>query len=188
VCRCLKGPNGGFLEAKYLIFLCALGGAVLAAIIGALFGGLTGALTWLHGRAAGSMLGQTVADAFARVSDDEIPPLRRAILVGAVDGASFLSLLGAGAGGWLGYRLHFDPALLLPVIAVAVGFPLLAVGFGLAAYGLSWLGVRMIGIVCIISLVGALAGYRLGGTEGILVGTLIGSLSGMLVALCCRRA
>ncbi len=175
------------MEAKQLFFLWVLGGAALGGLIGAVFGGVTSALTTLNGRAAGGILGRTVAQAFARISDREPSPLRTSILVGCVDGAVFLALLGGIAGGWAGSRETLDSTLVVLLAGAAILFPLLAIGFGLVAYGLTWLGVRMLGIVCTAGLAAGLAGYRLAGAEGIMIGVVSGSACGMLIAFLIRR-
>src|SRR5438067_471859 len=149
-----------FMEPRYAIFLCSVGGGLLAAPVGALFGGLTAYLTRRDGRAAGSIIGRTVADAFARGDRTTLSPAQNAILAGAADGAFFLALVGAAVGLWIGIQGNLEPRLLLTVAGAIVALPLSAAVFGMMAYALSSLGVRGIGLVGGLSILGALIGYQ----------------------------
>src|SRR5438128_1346186 len=174
------------MEPRYAIFLCTVGGGLLAAPVGALFGGLTSHLTRRDGRAAGSIIGRSVADAFARGDRSSLSPAHKTILAGAADGAFFLALLGGALGLWIGIQGNFEPRLLLTVAAAIVLLPLSAAVFGLMAYMLSSTGVRGIGLVGGVSILGALIGYQLARADGILLGIVAGSAIASLLGLVSR--
>ncbi len=169
------------METRYLVFLFTVGGALAAALVGAAFGALTGYLTHRDGRAAGSIIGRTVAEIFVRGDDAIMSPSRQAVLVGAVDGAFFLGILGAAVCLWIGLDGNLHPAVAVRLAAALLGLSLMAAAFGSLAFGLTSLGVRIIGVVCLAAIVGALAGYQLAHSDGVLVGILAGSGCGILL-------
>src|SRR4051812_45219761 len=80
----------------------ALGFACLAPT-GALFGGVAGALARGRGHSPGCGLGRAVARRFAQLQEKELTPKAEGAIVGAVDGAFFLGLVGIVAGLVAGY-------------------------------------------------------------------------------------
>src|SRR4051812_49889670 len=124
------------MDERVRAFAWVLASGGFFGLLGGAFGALVGHLTFRSGRAAGGAAGLGVADALARVAGEQLPPGRKAVLVGAVDGLLFLGAVGTavglpaaakGRGGW---------ALLSPP---AVGAVLLVGGaavFGLLGYGL----------------------------------------------------
>ncbi len=53
------------MDERTRLFVCVLASVGFFAALAGLFGALTGALTWRDGRAAGTMLGLSVARAFS---------------------------------------------------------------------------------------------------------------------------
>lgn len=157
---------------------CAVLGAVVFGLVGLLFGGLAGALTWRSGRAAGGPFGRAVAEALAPLSEEGVSPAIHGALVGGVDGALFLAVVGFLVG------LAAGLAALLYVLAGLVALCLGAVVFGGLAYGLSGHGPRGITAVCGM-LVGAAAAATVtdGGRHAALAGAVVGLLAGGLLNL-----
>ena len=175
------------METRYIVLACALGGAFLAGTVGALFGGLTAHLIRRDGRAAGSIVGRTVAEIFARGDETSLSATAKAIVVGAVDGAFFLAWIGAGIGVWIGLSGHTQPRFMITIAGAVIALPLLAAAFGLMAYWLSSAGVRVLGVVSAASIAGALIGYQLGRADGILIGVAFGAGAGTLLSMRLRR-
>jgi hypothetical protein len=175
------------LETRYIVFLFTVGGALAAALVGAAFGGLAGYLTHRDGRAAGSIIGRTVAELFARGDDAVMSTSSKAVLTGAADGAFFLALVGAAVCLVIGLQGNIRPASVLILAVALLALPVMAALFGLLAYRLTSLGVRVIGLVSAASIIGALAGYQLARVDGILLGILAGSGAGTLLGMRFKR-
>lgn len=171
------------MDERLRFALWILGGAGFFGLLGALFGGVVGAVTWRDGRAAGGFLGMAVADAFDRVREHPLSPTARGTLVGVVDGAFFLAVLGAAAGAVAGRQIDLAPQVVVAVCSGAVLLVLAAIVFGLLASNLVRAGVWVVGGVCAAALVGAVLGGRIGGSDGILLGMSIGALLGFLFGL-----
>jgi hypothetical protein len=155
-------------------------------LLGGAFGALVGHLTWRSGRAAGGAAGLGAAAALARAAGRELPPGRRAALVGAVDGLLFLGALGIafallaaahGRAGWAVFRAPAWAALLL-----AGGAAL----FGLLAFGLVRAGVFALAGVFAGGLLGAAAGALVARGDGLVLGSLAGVAAGTLLGLAAR--
>jgi len=171
------------MDEKLRVFFWILGGAGFFALLGAGFGALTGAVTRLNGRAAGSVIGGAVAEGLARMSNRKFSDVTLGVLIGAVDGAFFLAILGGLAGAGAGYHGAVEPQL---VVAVCCGAVLLAVGaasFGLLAYGLARAGVWALGGVFSGAILGAILGARLGNSDTLLYGTAVGALLGIFLGI-----
>jgi hypothetical protein len=175
------------LETRYIVFLFTVGGALAAALVGAAFGGLTGYLTHRDGRAAGSIIGRTVAEIFARGDDAVMSASWKAVLTGAADGAFFMALLGTAICLVVGLHGNIRPATVLTLAGALLALPLMAALFGLLAFRLTSLGVRVLGLVSATSIIGALAGYQVARLDGILLGILAGSGAGTLLGMRWRR-
>jgi hypothetical protein len=170
------------MDERIRLFVYLLAGSGIFAVVGALFGALARALALHHGQAAGGPLGQLVADAVRKVRDGDLSSGAGAAISGAVEGACFLAVVGCLVGAVAGYqedRLHVLVYSSLGVIGLAG----MATVFGVVAYGLLWVGVRVVLGVFLGGLSGALAGGWLDGADGILLGTLTGALCGILLCL-----
>jgi hypothetical protein len=171
------------MDDRIRLFVYLLAGAGIFAVVGALFGALARALALHHGQAAGGPLGQLVADAVRKVRDGELSPGAGAAISGAVEGAAFLAVVGCLVGAAAGYQETGRLRLLVYSSLGVVGLAAMATVFGVVAYGLLWVGVRVVIGVFAGGVSGALAGGWLGGADGILLGTLTGALGGILVCL-----
>jgi hypothetical protein len=167
-------------------FTCAVLGAVFFAAVGALFGAVAGALARVSGRAPGGLLGNTLAQALGKLSRRSILEPMTGALIGAVDGAAFLAVVGFILGTIVGYC---DTAAQLQAAGIlAIGAVLLvltAVLFGMLAYVFLWAGRRGMGAGCIVVagvLLGSFAEIRYGVHFAFLAGTLAGALLGILAA------
>jgi hypothetical protein len=166
------------MDERTRLFLWVLAGGGFFALLGAAFGALTGALTWRSGRAAGTGLGLAVARAFARVADAELSPTRTGALVGGVDGAAFLGVVGAIIGYVAGAR---RPAEWQTLRSAMLAGALLVLGgafFGLLAYRIVAGGVRAVAGLFVGGLLGAVLGHSLGGLDGLLIGAIGGAVAG----------
>lgn len=171
------------MDDRLRLFLWLLGGAGFFGLLGALFGGLAGAVARKHGQTTGGLLGRTVADSLARVSDRKMSEVARAALVGATDGAFFLSLVGGISGAVVGYRGDVEPAVIAAVCCGVVLLAVAAVCLGLLAYGMVRAGVWAIGGVFAGAILFALVGHRLAGADGLFYGTTAGAFLGILLGL-----
>src|SRR4051794_22963454 len=98
------------MDETLLRFLLVVGCGGLGAAVGAAFGALTGAVYWGGGRAAGTVVGNRVAEAFA-AGGGPLTPAVRGALVGGVDGFLFLGVLGTAAGVLFAYTGPPDVAV-----------------------------------------------------------------------------
>jgi hypothetical protein len=103
-----------------------------------------------------------------------------------VDGACFLGVLGVALGAFVGYRGPAETPVLLYIV---LGAGLLALGaalFGVSGYLLAHWGAAVVSFLFVGSILGALAGAWLDGTDGLLVGVLGGGLVGVAAAVLTR--
>jgi hypothetical protein len=170
------------MDDRFRLFLYLLAGTGIFAVVGALFGALARALGLRHGQAAGGPLGQMVADAVRKVQDD-LSPGAAAAISGAVEGACFLAVAGCLVGAVAGYQEEDRLQVLVYASLATICLAGAATVFGVVAYGLLWIGVRVVAGIFLGGISGALAGGWLDGTDGILLGTLSGALFGTLVCL-----
>jgi hypothetical protein len=171
------------MDDRIGLFLYLLAGAGIFGVVGALFGALARALALHHGQAAGGPLGQLVADAVRKVRDGELSPGAGAAISGAVEGACFLAVVGCLVGAVAGYQEEDRLRVLVYSSLGIIGLAAAATVFGVVAYGLLWVGVRVVLGVFLGGLGGALTGGWLDGADGILLGTLTGALCGTLGCL-----
>jgi hypothetical protein len=172
------------MDDSFTLFAWTLGGTAAFALLGGLFGALAGWMSWRGGSASGTAMGRKVADALARLAEDDVSDSQRAALTGAADGALFLGVFGM-LFGLIAGRIDAAPGdWLVPVFAITVGLAVLAVAFGLLAAGI--VRLRMPAIVGLS--IGGVGGGLLaahhagvvhivpGAAVGILLGTLVGAL------------
>jgi hypothetical protein len=176
------GPKEAMADFLRLLGF-ALTGAALFAGVGVLFGALAGALARIAGRAPGGLPGNRVAHALGRQVDDDPAPHWTGAIVGAVDGALFLAVIGFVVGAILGPR---EPGrgielLRIPLVAV-LGLAIGALLLGGLACVLTWGGVRAVGALFGI-LAGAAVGAILNSRANLDHGTLYGVLGGGLLAI-----
>jgi hypothetical protein len=185
--RCNPSPGWRLsLDERTRLFLCVLASVGFFAVLAGLFGALTGVITWRGGRAAGTLLGLSVARSFARLSERGLSKAAWGALVGGTDGAVFGAAVGTLVGliaGWYG-RAEWDT--LRPVLLASLLLVTAAVLFGLAAIGLTIAGTRAILGLFVGSMAGASEGLLLGGADGLLIGVLAGGIAGTVLFLVFR--
>src|SRR5438067_9783918 len=86
------------MDEPLILLAWTLGGTLAFGVLGALFGGLAAWLSCRAGHAPGSAVGRRVAEALARLREEELTELQKGTLIGAVDGAFFLGLVGTLVG------------------------------------------------------------------------------------------
>ena len=171
------------MDQRLLIFCWSAGGGLFLGGLGALFGGLAGYLARLHGRSPGSFIGWHALRAVERALHRKLTPRRAGVLIGAVDGASFLGVIGvllgllAGKADWLS-----TAALLTIYVGIAI-VAALAIALGSAAYAFSRGGIVVFGTACAGGLAGIYIASLLAGPPAILTGAWIGLLLGFVVGL-----
>jgi hypothetical protein len=175
------------VDDRLAIFLCALGGACFLGLIGGLFGGLAGALARMNGSAPGSLLGSRVLGAIERVGGESLSPIKAGALVGAVDGASFLGVVGCALGLLTGYGQWISPGDLVVILLGIAVLAIVATHFGVLAFCMIRAGLRAFTGMCAGGLAGGLLGAWLGGPVVLIVGTEIGAVGGLIVATLTRR-
>lgn len=155
------------------------------ATLGGLFGGLAGGLSWKQGRAAGSGLATRMAGALAQLLDRELSTVERGSLIGAVDGALFLGLLGTLVGLTVAHTGGEPGPWVLTALAVTTSLLGGAALFGLLAYGLLGrpLGVLMLGLLG--GGIGAFVVARTWGVGHLVPGMVVGLFLGVLIGLVC---
>ncbi len=174
------------MDARTRLFFCVLASIGFFAVLAGLFGALTGVVTWRGGRAAGTLLGFSVARAFARLSADGLSKTAWGALVGGTDGAAFGAGIGTLIGliaGWYG-RAEWET--LRPVLLASMLLVVAAVLFGLAAVGLTIAGTRALLGLFIGGMAGALEGLFLAGADGLVIGVLTGSVAGTVLLVLFR--
>jgi hypothetical protein len=176
------------MDDRLQTFLWVLGSGGFFAALGAAFGAVSGALCWTSGRTAGTAIGLRFADAFARVSDREMTRGHRGALVGAADGFFFLGLLGALVGAFAVYRVHPPSQLMMPLAWGGLALGGGAIAFGLLAMAIVRNGIWAVACLGVAGLVGALAGWRLGRDNGLMIGAIAGVVLGTLASFGVRRA
>jgi hypothetical protein len=169
------------------ILLWASAGAGVFAVIGALFGALAGAHARAQGQAPGGGLGNTVARAFGLLGEEDQYKPGTGAVVGAVDGAVFLSVVGFLVGAALGYGdTAFGWEELLVPLRAALVLVIATIVLGALAYFLIWGGQRAVGLFFFILMGVVVGGYlesRFGIDDGLLYGLLGGGFLGLLAAL-----
>jgi hypothetical protein len=163
-------------------------GLALLAPVGAVFGGIAGAVARLHGHAPGCALGRAIAHKLARLSEKEFSPTVEGFIIGSVDGALFLGMVGILVGLIAGYAGDSPNATLLLVAAAGVAvLALAALILGSIALGLARSGTVGLVFFCFAT-VGGLLGLGLGGTREAMGGLAAGAVLGVLAGLLQRRS
>jgi len=172
------------MDEKLRLLLWIVGGGGFFGLLGAGFGGLTGAIHWQAGRASGTFLALRIVRAL-RGSDEEDPTTFRRVLVGAIDGFLFLSIIGMLLGA-LGARAGVS----LQMVGLVAMAALLLVGgalfFGGLAFAISRSGMPGIASMFGGATAGGVVGYYLATATGLLVGVLGGATLGTLGSLAGR--
>jgi hypothetical protein len=181
-----RNANEENMDERLRVFLWIVSGTGFFALLGALFGALVGVVTRKDGRAAGSFIGNAVADSLARVRDEPLSDLATGAIVGGSDGAFFLALLGGLAGAVAGYSGEVEPRVAVWVGCGAVLLAVAAAALGLLAHGIAWAGIWAVAGICGGAVGGAILGARLGSPDTILYGTTAGALLGLLVGVLTR--
>ena len=88
------------MDEPLILFAWTLGGTLAFGLLGAGFGGLAGWLSWRRGNASGTIMARKVAEALARLVEQDMTDAQRGALIGAADGV--------GAAGVSLYRLRLD--------------------------------------------------------------------------------
>lgn len=167
------------MDERIRIFFCIVGGAAGFGLIGAAFGALARLHYWASGHSAGGVVGAAAVRAAEYVRGTELSERARALLGGGCDGACFLGLLGGLFGAFVGYRGPQETPVLLYALLGGAALALAAVLFGLAGYRLEGSGVRVVALLFVGGIAGALLGAQVGGADGIIVGVVGGALAGM---------
>jgi hypothetical protein len=167
------------MDNRLLIVCWTVGGGVFLGVVGAIFGGLAGFLARTHGRSPGSFLGLRVLRAIEQVQKRPLASGPAGILVGAIDGATFLGTVGILLG-WLASRSESIPDAVFIAIFLAIGcIAVLAASVGTTAYLISRGGMRAAWAVCSGGLVGICVGVWAAGAGGVLIGAWLGLLLGI---------
>jgi hypothetical protein len=165
------------------IFECALVGTGLFGLLGGVFGSVAGAALRWSGRAAGSWIGLTVAQALVHARGRELSPVLMGAVVGGADGACFLGLVGTLVGTVVGYLGEAHSHLLL---TVALAMSLLTIGallFGALAYGLIRAGLWVVAAIFVGALATGSIGFVIEGRIGLFYGALIGAGLGSIIGM-----
>lgn len=174
------------MEERLRICLWMVGGGVLGGLLGSAFGGFTGAFNALDGRAAGTRLARRVANTFLDAAERPSSHVRRAALVGALDGLIFLGVVGLVCGILVGMSDRAAHELLVPVVLGSTLLVVAAAGFGTLAFAMSH-GPRTFGSVISGGLLGAFVAAWMLGVDHLLLGVVPGFLVGLLVARAASR-
>jgi len=170
------------MDESLILLAWILGGTVAFGVVGALFGGLAAWLSCRAGHAPGSIVGRRVADALARLREEELTDLQKGALTGAADGAFFLGLVGTVVG-VIAARSGRAPATwLIPLFLIMLALTGGALLFGATAAGIVRLRLRAVVAVCIGGIVGALVAAAHFGVAHIVPGAVVGILLGLLIA------
>lgn len=168
------------MDDRFSIFAWTLAGAFSFALLGGVFGGLAAWLSWRNGNASGSRMGRKVADAVARLFENELSAGGRGAIVGAADGALFLGLVGTLIGLIAWHRGQPPASWVVPAFVwlfLLIGG---AVFFGLLACGLIHLSVPGIAGAFVGGIGGALLTARYIGVAHIVPGAVAGLVVGAL--------
>jgi hypothetical protein len=168
------------MDERVRIFLCALAGAVLFALLGGVFGAAAGAWQRAGDRASGGAIGIWVAQALERARRSPLPELTAAAVVGGVDGALFLGVLGCLFGGAVGLAGEAHTHLLFDVALRVVGLVATTLGFATIAHGLTRAGVRWFGVFFLVIILCGAVGGGVAGVVGVFVGALVGMALGAI--------
>jgi hypothetical protein len=167
------------MDERATLILWTVGGAIFLGLVGGLFGALAGAMARASGHVPGGWIGPRVLDAVQRILRVELTPVQAGALVGGCDGASFLGGVGCLLGLAAGSSEWFPRQDLLVVFAAIAGIALLAIHFGLLAYGFLRAGLRAVGGASLGAMAGIFLGAWLLAWPGVFIGGEAGVLGGL---------
>lgn len=176
------------MDKRLWFCLWVVGGTCFLGVLGALFGAIAGALARMSGSAPGGILGHRVLAAYEKVADRELTPAQCGAVVGAADGAFFLGMVGAILGLLAGANERFSNSTLLGLFLLIAALIVLALHFGLLAYGMSRAGFRAFAGASTGGVLGAVTGAAFGGLLGFFAGVEVGVVAGLAYALWTRSA
>ena len=174
------------MDERFRIFFCILGGAAGFGLIGAVFGALARALFHASGKTSGTGIGAAAVRGLEHLRGEDLSEWSRARVSGAADGAVFLGVLGGLLGAYAGYQGPEEMPLLLDALLGAAVLALAAVLFGVTGYVMAGTGVRVVALLFVGGILGALAGAVAAGPDGLIVGTLAGAFLGIAVSVWAR--
>jgi hypothetical protein len=174
------------MDERFRIFFCILGGALGFGLIGAAFGALARVVFHASGRTSGSAIGAGAVRGLEYVRREDLSERARALVSGAADGTVFLVVLGGLLGAYVGYQGPEEAPLLLYALVGAAVLAVAAVLFGVTGYLMAGTGVRVVTLLFVGGILGALAGGLAEGPDGLLVGTLAGAFLGVAVSVWAR--
>jgi hypothetical protein len=170
-------------RTRFFLWLLLAGGYF--ALLGGVFGAVTGYATWRDGRAAGTVIGLSVARAVSRLADEPLSRTAQSILVGGVDGAFFGLLSGLLIGAVTGWR-GGDWRLLGPVMLAGLLLVGGAVLLGVMAHVIGGGGRRAVLGLFVGGMLGASGGYSFAHADGLFAGVLLGAAAGVILARAIR--
>src|SRR5437763_12136067 len=144
------------MDEPLILLAWTSGGTVAFGSLGALFGGLTGWLSFRAGHASGSVIGRRVAEALARLREEELTPAQKGTLIGAADGGFFLGLVGTLVGLIASRTGHAPASWLVPLFLITLALVGGALFFGGLAAGIVRLRLRAVVGVFVCGIAGAL--------------------------------
>ena len=165
------------------LFLWTLASAGFFGALASLFGALASYFKARDGQGGGTALGHGVADSFDRVSDEPMPPLPRALLVGGIDGLALGAALGLGVGLACAWDGRHEWERLRPLFAGGLALVLGGLAFGLAGRALAGAGTGVLLGLFAGSMLGALAGFAVSGPDGLMIGILAGAVAGSMLGV-----
>ena len=169
------------MDDSVALFCWAVGGGVFLGVVGALFGGLAGFMARLYGRSPGGLLGWRVLRAIERVLRHEIAPVPAGVLIGAIDGATFLGAIGVLLGLLAGKTDLLPPTAILAIYLGIGALAALAAAFGATAYMFARGGIQLFSAVCVGGILGICAGMWMAESEGVMLGAPLGLLLGFAI-------
>jgi hypothetical protein len=175
------------VDDRVTLILWTAGGAIFLGLVGGLFGALAGLLARTSGNAPGGWIGPRVLNAVERMLQADLTPAQAGALVGGCDGASFLGAVGCLLGLAAGSSEWFPHDALFAVFAAIAGLALLAIHFGLLAYGFLRAGIRTVGGASLGAVAGVFLGAWLIPGPGIFIGGEVGALGGLAASVMTRR-
>jgi hypothetical protein len=170
------------MDDRIHLYFCILGGAAGFGLVGALFGALARVAFQASGKAAGGVVGAAAVRALEHARGTALSERARGVVGGGSDGACFLGLLGGLLGAYVGSRGGETSVL----VEAGLGLAALAVGatlFGLTGYLMASTGVRVVALLFVGGILGALGGAWLDGPDGLLFGAVAGAFLGICLSV-----
>lgn len=175
------------MDEPLVMLAWTLAGTLAFGLVGALFGGVSAWLNSRSGHVSGSGVGRRIAEALAQLREEELSDIQKGTLVGVVDGALFLGVLGTLVG-VLAFQSGKPPhTWLVPLFVVLVALTGGAMLFGVLALGMVRLGLRAVVAVFVGGILGAVVAATRVGVAHIVPGAVLGLLAGMFVVVLLPR-